>query len=68
MSERQPLLVHCGDCAHEWPALYLPLVMDKRGQALMKSAAKAPCPMCAGTNVFVGAASKGAQEIVGDAP
>lgn len=51
--ERQPFDVHCKNCGHEWVPFYLPLTMDKRGQALMRNAGKA-CPMCVSDKVFVG--------------
>ena len=51
--DKQPVMVHCRDCGHEWAAFYFPLVLDKKGLALMKSAAKA-CPMCAGNKIFMG--------------
>jgi len=51
--EKQPVIVHCRDCKHEWAAFYFPLVMDEKGLALMKNAAKA-CPMCAGNNIYMG--------------
>ena len=48
MTERQPFYVWCKTCRHEWVAFWFPLLMDRKGMALMKSAGKAPCPMCAG--------------------
>ena len=51
--EKQPFIVHCRDCKHEWAPFYVPLVMDKKGLALMKNAGKA-CPKCVGKNVFCG--------------
>lgn len=47
MTERQPFYVWCKTCRHEWVAFWLPLAMDRKGMALMKSVGKAPCPMCA---------------------
>lgn len=54
---RRPVYVHCGDCAHEWPAFYLPLVMDEAGMRLIDSVGQAPCPMCASKRTFMGQAS-----------
>lgn len=51
--EPTPFWVHCRDCSHEWAPFYIPLAMDERGIALMKSAGKA-CPRCVGSNVYVG--------------
>jgi hypothetical protein len=36
---RQPFVVHCGKCKHEWPAFYFPLALDKKGLRLMNAAA-----------------------------
>lgn len=35
--EKQPVIVHCRDCGHEWAAFYFPLVMDAKGMRLMKT-------------------------------
>lgn len=51
--EKTPFDVHCRDCGHEWVPFYFPLVMDKRGQALMCNAGKA-CPKCVSDKVFCG--------------
>lgn len=51
--DKQPVMVHCRDCKHEWAAFYFPLAMDKKGIALMKNAAKA-CPRCVGKSIFMG--------------
>lgn len=48
-SAKEPLLVHCGECSHEWAAAYLPMSVD-----IFVTLGKSPCPMCGAKKVFVG--------------
>lgn len=45
--------VHCGDCAHEWVAIYLPIQLS-----LMARFKNICCPKCASRKVFVGKAPR----------
>lgn len=47
--KREPMMVHCGDCQHEWACAYLPLPVDKLAPLM-----KAPCPMCGSKDVQLG--------------
>lgn len=50
--EKSPMIVHCGECSHEWTLLYLPMVAHK-ASAMMKAAR---CPMDGSKNVQMGPA------------
>ena len=39
---REPVMVHCGSCSHEWAAVYAPIDMAKFGEILKR----AICPSC----------------------
>lgn len=54
MTIKIPLIVHCGDCKHEWPAFYSPMPID----AAAAIAFSLHCPMCAadGMRIFCGPA------------
>jgi len=54
---RQPFLVHCGVCSHEWAAAYLPMAVE-----VFVTLCKSPCPMCGSKNVLVGAIPKATPE------
>ena len=57
-AEKQPCIVHCSECRHEWTAFYWPLTLDQKGIRLLKAVSKMPCPMCAEKKVFMGPAPK----------
>jgi hypothetical protein len=50
---KEPFLVHCGKCSHEWAAAYLPLPV-----AVFAKLGKSPCPMCGAKQVLIGVAPK----------
>lgn len=50
-TEREPFIVHCGTCSHEWTAFYMPIDGDK-----LALFSKIACPVCAGSRVFCGRA------------
>ena len=54
MTDKTPLIVHCGLCKHEWAAFYLPMVVDD----VAKIALSMHCPMCAegAMEIFTGPA------------
>jgi hypothetical protein len=41
--EKTPFIVHCGECNHEWAALYSPMLLDKVVTITMSL----HCPECA---------------------
>ena len=50
---KEPFLVHCGECSHEWAIAFLPMPVDTFAKL-----AKARCPMCGSKKVFIGAVPK----------
>lgn len=61
MSEpKEPFIVHCGKCSHEWAAAFLPMPIN-----LFAKLAKALCPMCGSKQVLIGPLPKDTAE--GDA-
>lgn len=54
---KEPFLVHCGKCQHEWAAAYLPMPIN-----LFAKLGKALCPMCGGKQVLVGPLPKPTEE------
>jgi len=52
--EKIPFIVHCGECKHEWPAFYSPMLLDKVSKIMLKI----QCPMCWGDpmKIFCGPA------------
>jgi len=47
---KEPFIVHCGDCGHEWPAAYLPMEVNKFA-SITKNAR---CPVDGSKNIKVG--------------
>jgi hypothetical protein len=58
MTTRTPVEVNCGDCRHAWVAAHAPMEMGKFAR-LLSRAAKAGCPMCSGTKIFMGPGKPG---------
>lgn len=54
MTTKTPLVVHCGDCNHEWPALWSPMPLSDAAEIALSLR----CPMCAtdGMRIFCGQA------------
>jgi hypothetical protein len=50
---KEPFIVHCGKCSHEWAAAFLPLPMD-----VFAKLAKTLCPVCGDKAVNIGALPK----------
>ena len=46
---RQPFLVHCGDCAHAWTLLHLPITVE-----MFAKFGTARCPICASKRIYAG--------------
>ena len=49
MGEREPFIVHCGKCGHEWAPCFVPVPID-----VFTTIAKRPCPACGSRKVFGG--------------
>jgi hypothetical protein len=49
LDERDPFVVHCAKCGHEWAPTYLPVQIDVAAKALKK-----PCPACNSKEVKIG--------------
>lgn len=43
MTSKTPFIVHCGECKHEWTAVYLPMPISDAAAI----ASSLHCPMCA---------------------
>ena len=54
MTTKTPFVVHCGQCNHEWAALYSPMILTTAAAI----AGSLRCPMCAADNwnIFTGPA------------
>lgn len=50
MTSRDPILVHCADCSHEWSLGFYPITCD-----LFAQVGKSPCPACRSKAVMIGA-------------
>lgn len=48
--KQSPMIVHCHNCAHSWPLVYLPMQIEK-AVAIMQAAI---CPKCASRKIFTG--------------
>jgi hypothetical protein len=46
---REPMMVHCGSCSHEWAPCFLPADVE-----IVARAAKHPCPACGSKDVLMG--------------
>lgn len=57
---KEPFIVHCGDCSHEWAAAYLPMPIN-----LFAKLGNARCPMCGSKKALVGQLPKATP--IGDA-
>ncbi len=42
MTDRQPFIVHCRTCSHEWAPAFLPMEIGM----LMKIVSRSICPSC----------------------
>jgi hypothetical protein len=51
----KPFWVHCGECKHDWIAVYLPMEIRKVAQMIER----ARCPKCATSSkkIFIGRSS-----------
>jgi hypothetical protein len=58
---REPMIVHCADCGHEWALAFLPCPIS----IVVKLTAAALCPMCAGKRILSGPIQRATQD--GDA-
>jgi hypothetical protein len=47
---REPFIVHCGGCDHEWAPCFLPVPLDTMAAML----ARAACPVCGSQAVQIG--------------